>query len=222
MNRMLLLLFILTGWSTGAFAQDRADLTGVVKDERAAAITGAEMRLQSRAGLPLFARTHADGSYSFKNLKAGDYVLEVKATGFSIFTTEIHLENSATHDVTLSVEGVSESVSVIASGTAQRVDETSKSVTVLDNQVIEARRELMVPESLRGIPGIRVQQQGSIGALTTVRLRGLRNFDTAVLLDGLRVRDASDINGSAAVVKVQIDQQPHLLSGLLFLYLFAG
>jgi len=200
MNRILLLLFILTGWSTGAFAQDRADLTGVVKDERAAAITGAEMRLQSRAGLPLFARTHADGSYSFKNLKAGDYVLEVKATGFSIFTTEIHLENSATQDVTLSVEAVSESVSVIASGTAQRVDETSKAVTVLDNQVIEARRDLMVPESLRGIPGIRVQQQGSIGALTTVRLRGLRNFDTAVLLDGLRVRDASDINGSAAVV----------------------
>jgi len=31
-------------------------------------------------------------------------------------------------------------------------------------------------------------------------MRGLRNFDTAILLDGLRVRDASDINGSAAVV----------------------
>jgi iron complex outermembrane receptor protein len=45
-----------------------------------------------------------------------------------------------------------------------------------------------------------VQQQGSIGALTTVRLRGMRNFDTAILLDGLRVRDASDINGSAAAV----------------------
>jgi vitamin B12 transporter len=42
-----------------------------------------------------------------------------------------------------------------------------------------------------------VQQQGSYGALTTIRLRGQRNFDTAILLDGLRVRDASDINGSA-------------------------
>jgi iron complex outermembrane receptor protein len=42
-----------------------------------------------------------------------------------------------------------------------------------------------------------VQQQGSPGALTSVRLRGQRTFDTAVLLDGLRVRDAGDINGSA-------------------------
>jgi outer membrane cobalamin receptor len=50
---------------------------------------------------------------------------------------------------------------------------------------------------LRGIPGVRVQQQGSPGSLTTLRLRGQRNFDTAVLLDGLRVRDAGDINGSA-------------------------
>ena len=45
---------------------------------------------------------------------------------------------------------------------------------------------------------MRVQQQGSPGALTTIRLRGQRTFDTAVLLDGLRVRDASDIGGSAA------------------------
>jgi len=33
--------------------------------------------------------------------------------------------------------------------------------------------------------------------LTSIRLRGQRPFDTALLLDGLRVRDASDINGSA-------------------------
>ena len=42
-----------------------------------------------------------------------------------------------------------------------------------------------------------MQQQGSPGSLTTLRLRGQRNFDTALLLDGLRVRDAGDINGSA-------------------------
>src|SRR5262249_16616201 len=74
--------------------------------------------------------------------------------------------------------------------------ETSKAITVLDNQTIETKREIQLSESLRGIPGVRVQQQGSPGALTSVRLRGQRPFDTAVLLDGLRVRDASDINGA--------------------------
>jgi iron complex outermembrane receptor protein len=67
---------------------------------------------------------------------------------------------------------------------------------VLDNQTIETKREIGLSESLRGVPGVRVQQQGSPGALTSVRLRGQRPWDTAVLLDGLRVRDASDINGS--------------------------
>src|SRR5260370_38906979 len=100
----------------------------------------------------------------------------------------------------LSVEAVNESILVTPSGTVQRIDEISKAVTVIDDQSIEARRELTLSESLRGTPGVRVQQQGSFGALTSVRLRGLRNFDTAILLDGLRVRDASDINGSAVGV----------------------
>src|SRR4029079_18226654 len=82
-------------------------------------------------------------------------------------------------------------------GTAQRADEVAKVVSTLDSQAIEAKHELTLPETLRGIPGVRVQQQGSPGSLTTLRLRGQRNFDTALLLDGLRVRDAGDINGSA-------------------------
>jgi iron complex outermembrane receptor protein len=92
---------------------------------------------------------------------------------------------------------VNETVTVTASGTTQTVDETSKAITVLDNQAIETKREIGVSESLRGVPGVRVQQQGSPGALTTVRIRGQEKFDTAILLDGLRVRDASDINGAA-------------------------
>src|SRR5204862_4804797 len=94
----------------------------------------------------------------------------------------------------------SENVVVTATGTPQRADEVSKAVTVIGVKELQARRPLSLVEALRGTPGLRVQQQGSIGALTSVRLRGLRNFDTAILLDGLRVRDASDINGSAVVV----------------------
>src|SRR5205807_10209168 len=130
----------------------------------------------------------------------GDHILEVTAKGFATFTSkELSLGRgqSVSNDVRLSVQAVSESVVVTATGTAQRIDETAKSITVVDNQSIEARREGTLSESLRGVPGLRVQQQGSPGALTTLRLRGQRNFDTAILLDGVRMRDASDINGSA-------------------------
>ncbi len=71
-------------------------------------------------------------------------------------------------------------------------------ISILDASQIEAKEEINLPEALRGTAGVSVQQQGSPGALTTIRLRGQRTYDTAILLDGLRVRDASDIGGSAA------------------------
>ena len=124
----------------------------------------------------------------------------MKANGFSTFTSEeIRFTRGENKElaVQLKVAAINASVVVTATGTAQRADEVSKVVSTLDAQEIEAKHELTLPEALRGTPGVRVQQQGSPGSLTTLRLRGQRNFDTALLLDGLRVRDAGDINGSA-------------------------
>jgi len=186
-----------------AFSQSHGSISGKVTDPQGASVAGAEVRLRPRSGSQSLTLTDDNGAYSFRNVAPGDYVLEIKKGGFASFTSDeltVTRGQSLTSDAKLSVEAVSENVVVTATGTAQRIDEISKAVSVLDDQSIEARRELTLAESLRGTPGIRVQQQGSIGALTSVRLRGLRNFDTAILLDGLRVRDASDINGSAVVV----------------------
>jgi iron complex outermembrane receptor protein len=196
-------VFIILALAMSAFAQNSISISGRVTDPHGASVAGAEVRLRSRNGWQTVAITDDNGGYAFRNVAPGDYFLEIKKSGFAgVTSNELKVANgqSLTYDVNLSVEAVTESVIVTANGTAQRIDEVSKAVTVLDDQSIEARRELTLSESLRGTPGIRVQQQGSIGALTSVRLRGLRNFDTAILLDGLRVRDASDINGSAVVV----------------------
>jgi iron complex outermembrane receptor protein len=133
-------------------------------------------------------------------LAPGEYILEVTARGFAVATSEelrVERGQKADHDFTLSVGTVNENVVVVAAGTPQRADEVSKAVTLIEEEQIEARRELTLSEALRGVPGVRVQQQGSYGTITSIRLRGQRNFDTALLLDGLRVRDAADINGSA-------------------------
>jgi iron complex outermembrane receptor protein len=200
MKRTLLLVIVILMISTSTLAQSVASVRGRIADERGAGVAGAEVWLRSRAGAHLLLVTDDNGDYSFKYVVPGDYVMEVKARGFATFTSkELRLARgqSISNDVRLSIQAVSESVVVTATGTAQRADETSKAVSLLDNQSIETRRKLTLTESLRGTPGLRVQQQGSPGALTTLRLRGLRNFDTAILLDGLRVRDSSDINGSA-------------------------
>lgn len=183
-----------------AFAQNPSSITGRVTDQNGGAVPRAEVQLRSRAGAELIAITWDDGTYSFENVSPGEYLLEVRAKGFANFTTKSLTAvrgQSVTQDVQLSIEAISESVVITATGTAQRADEVSKAVTVLDSQSIETKREVSLAEVLRGTPGLRVQQQGSMGTLTSLRLRGQRNFDTAILLDGLRVRDSADINGSA-------------------------
>jgi iron complex outermembrane receptor protein len=198
---MMMMLVSLVSFSRNVDAQQGgAIVTGRVTDETGASVAGAEVRLRARSVVALFGRTNEEGVYAFKGLGAGDYVLEVIAAGFATQTSNrLHVApgQTVTVDLKLSVAAVDELVLVVASGTPQRIDEVSKAVTVLQGQQIEARRELTLAEALRGTPGLRVQQQGSPGALTTLRLRGQRTQDTALLLDGLRVRDASDINGSA-------------------------
>ena len=164
-----------------AFAQGGTELRGRVTDERDASIAGAEVRLLSRIGGRVADDHRRYGVYAFKNVAAGEYILEVKTKGFAAFTSKglrIEAGQSLTNDVRLSVEALSENVIVTPTGTAQRADEISKAVTVLDDESIEAKRELTLAESLRGTPGLRVQQQGSMGPLTSLRLRGQRHFDT--------------------------------------------
>ena len=182
-------------------AQNSTSLRGVVRDQAGKAIAGAEVQLKSLAGRERTEITDDQGNFEFKDLTAGEYFVNVKAENFATFASAaIDIEkNQARHvEFTLAVAGVNESVVITAAGTAQAADEVAKVVSVLDAGQIENQQTLTLSGAVRGVPGVRVQQQGSPGALTSIRLRGQRSFDTAILLDGLRVRDASDIGGSAA------------------------
>ena len=199
MNKVAAIIFSLT-ISISVFAQGNGGITGTVTDDNGAKVSGAHVVLTSSNGVHLNTSTDQSGTFEFKNLRSGSYLIEVKTPGFSTFTSEeIRVIRGENKDVPvqLNVAAINASVVVTATGTVQRADEVSKVVSTLDAAEIEAKHELSLTEALRGTPGVRVQQQGSPGALTTLRLRGQRNFDTALLLDGLRVRDAGDINGSA-------------------------
>ena len=200
MKKIALSLFVLLGFSVAVFAQGNTGVQGHVTDEHSAAIKGAEVSLRSRAGSLLVTATDDNGAYFFREILPGDYILEVKADGFADFASEeigLTRGQTRTSDVRLSAQALNETVTVTASGTPQRADEVSKAMTTVGEDEIETRQEISLPEALRQTPGVRVQTQGSPGAITSIRFRGQRNSDTAILLDGLRVRDSADINGSA-------------------------
>ncbi|MEW6733943.1 MAG: TonB-dependent receptor [Acidobacteriota bacterium] len=190
---------VLSLCSSLALATVEAQLHGHISDQSGAAVAGATIRLSSREGLRHSTISDINGNYTFSQLPTGEYLIEIQAANFArrVETFQFNGTQEQTLDIRLDVSVIAEQIVVTASATAQSVDEISKSISVIDAQQIESRNELSISESLRLVPGLRVQQLGGPGSFTTIKTRGLRNEDTAILIDGLRFRDAATTAGDA-------------------------
>ena len=187
-----------------AHAQDHgATLSGRVTDPQGAALPRANVTLYARGRTQLRLSTTTDqgGAYRFERLAPGAYLVEAEAEGFaSSAAREVTVSRGggqATLDVRLEVAGVSTEVVVTAADAPQTVDEVSKAVTVVGRRELEDRDEATIAGALRTVPGLRVQQLGGPGALTSIKTRGLRSQDTSLLIDGLRFRDPAAAQGDA-------------------------
>jgi vitamin B12 transporter len=179
-----------------------ATLAGRVADPQGAGVPGAIVTLYARELRVRLAAVADDaGAYRFARLAPGDYLIEADARGFApavARAVRLAQNENVTLDLRLEPAGVRAEVVVTASDTAQRVDEVSKAVTVITDGEAEERGEFGVAELLRTVPGLHVQRLGGTGSLTSIKTRGLRNQDTAVLIDGLRFRDPSAPQGDAS------------------------
>jgi iron complex outermembrane receptor protein len=201
---VLVLVFVAIGLVGAARAQSDSDATisGKVKDPQSANVPGATVTLYGRdRTFSLVTTTDSTGAYSFKHLAPGEYLIEAEASGFALAqaqTVALTRGQSAALDIELQLSGLRSSVVITASDTPQTVDEVSKALTVVDMGEIEERNEITIPESLRTVPGLRIQQLGGPGQFTSIKTRGLPSEDTAVLIDGLRFRDAASTQGDAS------------------------
>ena len=197
-----LLLFIIVSLVPKGHAESGASLAGTVEDPQGARVPGATLTLVSRTGDAGNTTTsNSVGAYRFDRLPEGDYLLRVEASGFAPFLAgDIHLsaDQAATRAIALQIAGVPQQVVVTASSTPQSPDELSKPVTVIDKSDAEARDNFALSDVVDLAAGVRVQQLGGPGAFTTIQIRGLRTEDTAVLVDGLRLRDASSTQSDAS------------------------
>jgi len=196
----LLLCLTLTG--ANGWADSGASLTGVVKDPQGKPVAGASVTLDSRTGAAGGATTSdAAGIYRFGALPEGDYLLRAAAPGFApVLVADIHVAAGAavTRELALQLAGVREQVEVTASGTPQLPEHVSKATNVIDQADADARDAAALGDVVSLSPGVRVQQLGGPGAFTTIQIRGLRDEDTEVLVDGLRLRDASATQSDAS------------------------
>lgn len=190
-----------------AFAQaDNYALEGKVTDSAGKAVSGAEVTIRSETD-PQYDKitiTDAEGRYVFNPIPGGVYLVaasyifnnELKRS-LPIRTTVKLASSPTVVDLMIKVfAGVRETVTISADA-EQPSEQVSKSVNIIDRQEMRDRADFTLVDTLRTIPGFRVQQLGGFGKTASIKTRGLRNQDTALLIDGIRFRDAASITGDA-------------------------
>ena len=176
-----------------------ASLSGTVSDPSGKPV--------AEARVSIFARDRQDrgtavtddrGRYRFDALASGEYLVEAGAPGMASSGARpitLTAADASTLDLALDLAAIRTQVLVTATGAAQSTDEISKSVDSLRAEDLEHNAEFSVTESLRSLPGMRIQTLGGPGASTRILTRGLRPQDTAVTMDGFRFRDAATTQG---------------------------
>ncbi|MCY7376726.1 MAG: TonB-dependent receptor [Pyrinomonadaceae bacterium] len=210
--RIIKVLSLICFLTIGILAQTGAVVSGTVSD--------AEKPLKAIVVLQQnnyeIRRTETDGNgfYKFENLRSGQYKIIVIANFNGVYeqreAKEILVDGSQNETIVnidqksfvstaqaTSAYFIKESVTISAD-TTQTLDEVSKTVNIIGSQELRDRADFSLVESLRSIPGFRVQQLGGFGRTANIKTRGLRNQDTAVLIDGVRFRDAAAITGDAS------------------------
>jgi vitamin B12 transporter len=88
---------------------------------------------------------------------------------------------------------------VIVTGTYSPVtsEQLASSVTVINQEQLQALSSHSLVDALRQVPSIWVEQQGGAGGLTAIALRGAEANHTLVLLDGVQLNDPTNTRGGA-------------------------
>ena len=198
MTTKLLVLFFASAMAV-ALAGEAPSVSGSVKDPQGRPVVSAAVSLFSRTSSAMLTTTSdAQGAYRFDAVAAGEYLLRAEAPGFAVYLEErLHVDSAVTREIALQLAGVREQVVVTAAGTSQASDEVSKSVTVVDRTEAEQRDVFALSSAVELAPAVRVQTLGGPVQEASIHIRGMRDIDTAVVVDGMRLRDAATLHGDA-------------------------
>jgi vitamin B12 transporter len=95
-------------------------------------------------------------------------------------------------------------ITVTGTRTAVTVDQSLSAVEVIDREEIERSQAHSLPQLLRGRAGINLVNQGGLGKLTTLFMRGTESDQTLFLVDGVRIGSAT--SGLASLQDIPVEQ----------------
>ena len=114
---LMLLTLLLACLCCPALAQNSGSISGEVRDEKQAVITGATVNMRNiQTNESRVAQTNSDGRYHFASVPVGAYEITVESTGFAKYQQSgitLALNQSAVVDVTMKPGALQEVVNVV-------------------------------------------------------------------------------------------------------------
>lgn len=95
-------------------------------------------------------------------------------------------------------------VLVTATKYPTEVQNISSSYSIIDKSVIQRSNSSTVLQLLREVPGISIAQQGGLGKLNSLFMRGANANHTLVLIDGVEVNDPSSPSNAFDLSNLQV------------------
>ncbi|HQU81831.1 MAG TPA: TonB-dependent receptor [Pyrinomonadaceae bacterium] len=172
-------------------------ISGSVTDQKNAPIQNAEIVVYAKSKIISQTSTDTEGKFSFDLQNPQSVILQVKAKGFAVFSTNLPPNFNETLNIILEPETLRDEVTVSITRTESKLAETPASIVVLDRENLETTAAQTIDDSLRQIAGFTLFRRSSSRTTNPTtqgaNLRGLAGSGAsraAVLLDGLSLNDA--------------------------------
>jgi vitamin B12 transporter len=124
--------------------------------------------------------------------------------GFCLLLSGINVTSLAQGDS----EPAPGTVVVTATRKPELAEETLSAITVIDSREIARRQALSLEELFQGEAGIQINNNGGLGKVSSVYLRGTEAEEVLVLVDGIRMGSVS--LGTTAFQYLPVDQIDHI------------
>jgi hemoglobin/transferrin/lactoferrin receptor protein len=188
-------LAALSALTLTAHAQSLGEVSGAIKDQQGASISGAQVALMppNQAAVQT-TTTDAGGLFSFRSVPAGSYEVKIAHSGFAPHRLPITVTpgNLVEVNLVLEVSAIKDVVTVTAeTGQAQDKHLVAQQVNVVNEQAIFQRTTSVLAQVAEEEVGVSMQRTSpTIGA---VLVRGLT--EVGVYVDGVRYTNSTQRGG---------------------------
>src|SRR5579871_3440186 len=199
-SRRLAFVFLVASVFAPADAQvSTASITGIIRDSSGSAIPDATIILKNPStGIDRTTTSNALGNYAFVAISPGTYLLISEKSGFATSTVQpftLGVSQTATFDLTLSVGGVQQSVTVQAAGAAIEAATAELGSLVSNEQVVD------LPLNGRNFTQLLAlnpwTSPSAVGAVTFPAINGATNRSNFFMMDG--ITDTETMNNTYVI-----------------------